>query len=123
MAKTYTEELTEWARCNGLPLRNIHRVTFLAVQEDVRSALSAGHSMRTIWRNLRELGRIGFSYNTFRIYVDRHISKPSVQAPSPAALQGSLALAKANAINSTTVTRSGPPGFSFNPIPNKEELI
>ena len=123
MAKTYTQELTDWVKCKGLPQKNIHLATFLLAQEDIRSALGAGYTMRTIWCNLRELGRISFSYNTFRNYVVRYIGKAPLAPPTPETSPGRLALAKANAFKATATKKTGLPGFTFNPVPNKEELI
>src|SRR5574338_1427625 len=79
MAKNYTEELADWVskRKAQRPRQDKNIVAFLAVKGDVKAALDAGYSMKTIWEHLHETGRIEYRYETFTLHVKRHIrAKP-----------------------------------------------
>ena len=100
----------------------MNRAAFLALQEDVSQALDDGWSVKAIWETLHEEGKIAFSYPVFCRYVKRLIVRPRLKIGSLAAgrkrdpePQGSNSVSK----NSTAGIR----GFTFNPIPKKEDLI
>lgn len=130
MRKDYTEKLAEWVRQRESPRRDKNLVAFLAVREDIESALRAGFSARTIWLNLYEEGRVSFRYTAFTMFVKRHIGKTEVkmQLPEPVICIPTIVRPRA------TQTRQGSErskseqsepvrGFVFNPIPRKEDLI
>jgi hypothetical protein len=133
MAKSYTEELADWVskRKAQRPRQDKNIVAFLAVKVDVKAALDAGYSMKTVWEHLHETGRIKSRYETFTLHVKRHIrakhpagnqveqqheqSKP--QAPA-AATKPDQAQGEPR--------RTPPPsvgGFTFNATPKKEDLF
>jgi hypothetical protein len=118
MSKHYIEDLSAWVskRKAARSRQDKNLVAFLAVKNDVADALTAGYSMKTIWEHLHELGRIDVRYETFTQYVKRHIkSKSPPQTQSPA-----------GADQSQKKPRESPSdvgGFTFNSIPNKEDLI
>lgn len=139
MAKSYTRQLNEWVKQTGhssKPDRN--RVAFLAVKEDVREALEEGWSVKTIWTHMVEQERIGFGYDTFLAYVNRHVRasadptaasagrRPPTRLNDP---QGQPPRAPKEAITpdrSVPATPYAPEpmsGFTFNAAPNREELI
>ncbi|RZA10616.1 MAG: traK, partial [Proteobacteria bacterium] len=73
MAKNYTDELARWATKRQGKVREKNLVIFHALQDDVRAALDAGFSAKTIWAHMQEQGRVDFGYETFLDYVNRVI--------------------------------------------------
>ena len=126
MAKGYREELAEWVKKRGSTQRDRNVVAFLAVHDDVKLALEAGYAVKTVWANLTESMRIGFGYDTFLNYVNRLIRRPpgnlgATPTPPETPAASVNAGAKKTATNSK---QSNPPsGFTFNPIPNKKDLL
>ena len=119
MAKNYTEELAEWVKRReaSKPRQDRNAVAFLAVRTDVQAAMDAGYSRKTIWEHLRETGKVSCRYETFLRLVQRHLKRRLVtQATPPVPEKPSSPAAK----------KSPPPAagsFTFDPKPNKEELI
>lgn len=109
MEPNYPQQLGDWVRCKPNTRRDRNLTAFLEARDDVRAALAAGYAIKTIWSNMREAKRIPFGYDAFLHYVHRHVqeipSSPSTGLKPPA--------------NAT----AGPRGFTFNPSPNKEELL
>src|SRR5574338_1286740 len=88
MAKSYTDELAYWVsqRTAPRPRHDKNVVAFLAVKGDVKAALDAGYSMKTIWAHLHAMGRIAYRYETFTLHVKRHI-RTERSAGNPVAQQ------------------------------------
>lgn len=128
MAKSddYMTELAEWAAkqepSGRRPRQDSATVAFLGVKADVAQAMEAGYSITTIWKHMRETGRVTINYETFRRYVSRYIRrKASVaqSAPAPAPVP-SLSGGRRRR---TTVSKPPKGGFDFSASPpNKEEL-
>lgn len=118
MAKSYPDQLAEWVSQPARTFRDRHLVTFMAVRNDVKAALDAGFTAKTIWANMRETGRVDFCYETFLRHVKRCFNTPSAHQD-------------AHATKTKNKTAAGPvivappavQGFVFNPVPNKEELL
>lgn len=133
MAKSYTEELADWVskRKAQRPRQDKNIVAFLAVKGDVKAALDAGYSMKTIWEHLHETGRIEYRYETFTLHVKRHIrAKPLAgnqveQQQEQSKPQAPAAATKPDQAQSEP--RKTPPpsvgGFTFNATPKKEDLF
>lgn len=129
MAKNYTDKLAEWVGQRESTRRDKNLVAFLAVRDDVEAALRTGFTARTVWLNLYEDGRVPFRYTTFLALVSRHFEsafKSRNQVGCRGALPASKVIQQAkvdkikkNNINNSEAIR----GFTFNPIPNKEDLI
>lgn len=116
MTKNYTSQLGEWVKQAKVAQRDKNLVAFLTVRDDVRAAVQAGFAVKTIWRNLSDAGRIAFSYDAFRGYVARMVDQP--------AAVGEATTAKAMAPAPKVVSpKPEATGFTFNPVPNKEELL
>ncbi|MDO9013673.1 MAG: TraK family protein, partial [Polynucleobacter sp.] len=49
MAKTYPEQLGEWVKRRESTQRDKNLVAFLAVRDDVKAAVEAGYSVKTVW--------------------------------------------------------------------------
>jgi hypothetical protein len=77
-SKSYPDQLAEWVSQPARTLRDRHLVTFMAVRNDVKAALDAGFTAKTIWTNMRETGRVDFCYETFL----RHVKRPDNQVLS-----------------------------------------
>lgn len=146
MAKNYTDELARWATKRQGKAREKNLVTFHALQDDVRAALDAGFSAKTIWAHMQEQGRVDFGYETFLDYVNRVIktarsAKPGTragelasnagQATDPPSLsQSSLPSSRSDPASPPVPSnpsihpltrRTGMPTFTFNPIPDPED--
>jgi hypothetical protein len=50
-----------------------NRAAFLAVRDDVKEAIDDGWPVKEIWETLYEEGKVSFSYEAFRTYVNRLI--------------------------------------------------
>ncbi|AMQ28666.1 TPA: TraK family protein [Legionella pneumophila] len=91
-----------------------NKVAFLALKEDIIEALSDGWPMKAIWETLTEEGKISFTYKTFRLYVAQLIRNDSKNEPQEKTKEDKQK--KSNATNEIK-------GFTYNPIPNLEELL
>jgi len=130
MAKDYPKQLAQWIERRGLARSDRNLVAFMKVHDDVKMAIAAGYAVKTIWANLRETGRIDLGYKTFLNYVRRllgpsqdhaAISSIKSQSTAPSSVQP-----LPHSSTETTPTRVMPlpmPGFAYNPVPNKEELL
>lgn len=89
--------------------RTSAKIQFIALKEDIQEALDKGCSMKAIWETLSDEGQISFGYKAFRHYVLKLI-KPEQEK-----------------IRDEQARESKPKheikGFTFNPIPNPEELL
>lgn len=108
MPKSYTQELEEWVKRRKHAKREKYAVAFLTVRDDVKSALDLGYSVKTIWGNLRDTGRIDFSYETFLSLVNRKIRKTPDVSTQPVA---------------TRLAPQAATAFAFNPVANAKELL
>ncbi|MGJ7582668.1 TraK family protein [Variovorax sp. RHLX14] len=81
MTKNYTDQLAQWATKRQGRARERNLVVFHALQDDVRAALDAGFSSKTIWAHMQEQGRIDFGYETFLDYVNRVIKTARMAKP------------------------------------------
>ncbi|HBD7441759.1 TPA: TraK family protein [Legionella pneumophila] len=100
-----------------------NKVEFLALKEDISEALEKGWPMTVIWKTLRDEGSFTASYNTFRLYVLEYLngqksgySQTGSLAPKPNKLVKKHSVKKSNATNEIK-------GFTYNPIPNIDELL
>jgi hypothetical protein len=118
------------ARVRPKPARgNLNRVAFLAVLDDVRAQLGAGHAVKHVWKALSDARRIKMSYEVFLHYVQRLIGHPPTDQTS-ASLHTDTRVRTANAARTTPKSSPKAPaapgaiaGFTFNPTPNIEELF
>jgi hypothetical protein len=115
MSTGYSEQLAEWVKQKQSRKRDKNRVAFLAVKMDVLDALAAGYAAKTIWLHLLESHRIDFGYDTFLNYtkpLKRNVAKLEESKTE-----------KENPKKEIITETKRPAGFSFNPVPNKEELL
>lgn len=129
MTTSYSERLGEWVRRRESTKHAKNVVAFLAVRDDVKAALDAGFSVRIIWLNLQEEGRLPLAYNTFLNYINRDIRRP--QADSDLHVGTPQATTPTQPRNqeggpeerSKRVMTEKIAGFTFNSVPRKEDLI
>lgn len=91
-----------------------NRAIFLSLRTDIQHALDDGWPIKTIWEQLVEEGKVTFSYQTFRNYVNRLTKTRKQEVNSPADTDS-------NVPKKGTSQSIG--GFSFDPIPKKEDLV
>lgn len=132
MAKSYPEQLGEWVKQRTSTRRDKNLVAFLGVRDDVKAAVEAGYAVKTVWANMVECGRIVFGYDTFLNYTNRMVRRtPADQVaasiPAPPAGRAPLTHSRSTMDTKTAAVKrmkSEPPaGFTFNPVPNEEELL
>jgi Family of unknown function (DUF5338) len=121
MAKSLSVRIAERA-ARGKPSRSAqNRAVFLAMRGDVQQALNDGWPVKTIWETLHEEGKVTFSYQAFRGYVNRLVlALPAGggSAASAPANGGAEPVADKEAAAAKAAT-----GFTFNQTPNKEDLL
>ena len=103
-----------------------NRATFLAVKDDVKQALDDGWPVKAVWETLHEEGKIAFSYQTFRTYVNRLILKKRLETERGKVAGKGAGGGKPDQEGVRPVEKNstaGIRGFRFNPIPKKEDLI
>lgn len=128
MQKSYPNQLAEWVERRASSKKELNHVAFLAIRDDVQAAIDVGFQPKTIWKNMRESGRIVFGYDTFLQYVRRYTNwvRPSSAnthsvKPLRAATKQVVAVSKPE--GSQTKGASAIPGFTFNSAPRKEDLL
>lgn len=76
MAATLTERIAARVLAqSSAPKSQLNRAVFLGVRSDVQRALDDGWSVLAVYRVLHEDGRIAFSYQAFRRYVNTLIAR------------------------------------------------
>jgi hypothetical protein len=113
----------------GTGIKN--RSAFLALRDDIKEAMTDGWALKQIYRTLYTQKKINFSYQTFVNYANELILKPkqvSNTATPPNQVNQSTKQTPeqiANLNNTETPIKKPPalPGFIFNPIAKKEDLI
>ena len=118
MAKSYPEQLAEWIQRKNASKRDRNLVAFLAVRDDVKEAVAAGYAVKTIWANMRETGRIGFSYDTFLNYTKKMTRQETDrQAKTTKPASPSRPKSKPRKIEPKQAT-----SFEFDPVAKEEDL-
>ena len=83
MEKSCPPDLSEWLDSHPeirQGLRNNVKVAFLAVKDDVKTALDSGYSMRVVWKYMQDVGKLKCSYTAFCSHVRRYIRQPADEA-------------------------------------------
>lgn len=70
--KSLNQLLQEYATSPEADSHTRNRASFLRYRDEIFSALTAGWSMRKVWRVLHDDGRISFSYSVFAQYVKKY---------------------------------------------------
>lgn len=115
MGNRYSEQLAEWVKQKQSRKRDKNLVSYLAVKTDVQEAIADGYAAKTIWAHLVETKRIAFGYDTFLNYTKRQLRSQTKEE--------SCKTEKPMLKNKQTTEAKPQPGFSFNSVPNKEDLL
>ena len=133
MSKKLTELIAQaemQRQPQGTGIKN--RSAFLALRDDIKEAMTDGWALKQIYRTLHTQQKITFSYQTFVNYTNELILKSkqvSKTTTSPSLVNQDTKQEKPEqkaSLNNTETTIKKPPelpGFIFNPIANKEDLI
>ena len=130
MAKSLSERIAQRVSARQPSRIGKNRASFLAVRNDVRKALEDGWSVKVIWDTLCDEGKIEFGYDAFIGYVNRLIRNTEMSPAKPPAVEvkadKSALKGKAKTDTPQKSKAEAPPSigcFSFNPKPNKEDLL
>ena len=117
MTKNLSARIAEKARIEKLGRGGKNRAAFLAQRVDIEQALNDGWSVKIIWETLVDEGKISFSYQAFRGYVNRLILSATKTEPK----------IKKNSDSSDKVAEAKKQkslsGFTFQATPKKEDLL
>lgn len=120
MAKSLSERIAARTLKKKPSRSGQNLAAFLALRADIKDALDDGWPVKTICETLQEEGKITFSYQAFRGYVNRLILLPATTSTPAAEVRPtppSIQTAKSPAGKKSAA------GFSFNATPNKSELL
>jgi hypothetical protein len=127
MSKKLTELIAEEEtkrKQKGTGIKN--RAVFLVLREDIKEAMTDGWALKQIYRTLHTQKKITFSYQTFVNYANNLILKPK-QALITNKQETNDNLHEQEQTVPTTepiIKKSHElPGFTFDPIAKKEDLI
>lgn len=131
MAKSLSARIAERI-ARKKPAGNVrNRAAFLALRGEVKQAIDDGWPVKTIWETLHDEGRVAFSYQAFRGYVNRLILSPSangeatplVVADQPRQAAPRLVPQSARTPAEWKPEKPTATGFTFNRTPKKEDLL
>ena len=77
MKENYLTHLAELANKQPKTKTYSKVPAFLAVKDDVKTALDAGYEKSFIWRDMQDTGRLNCSYRTFLGHIHRYIRQPA----------------------------------------------
>lgn len=120
MDKSLSVRIAERVTKQRASTRELNRAVFLALRHEIHQAMDDGWPVATIWRTLKEEKKITFSYQAFRGYVNKLVVKhagASIDTPPP----------PRQPLPSGKTQKPAPKGkeggFTFDPIPNLEDLV
>jgi len=122
MTKSLSERIAARAAGKKPSHGGQNRAVFLALRVDIKQALDDGWPIKSIWETLHAEKKIDFSYQAFWNYVNHLILSP----PAPTNQVSDQKLnAKTTQSGQKPKTTEAPTmgGFTFNPTPNREDLI
>ena len=131
MAKSLSARIAERI-ARKKPAGNVrNRAAFLALRGEVKQAIDDGWPVKTIWDTLHDEGKVAFSYQAFRGYVNRLILSPSANGegtPPVVADQSGQPAPRSVPQSARTPAEWQPEkptatGFTFNRTPKKEDLL
>lgn len=135
MAKNLSERIAERMREKKTSAGAKNRGVFLALKSEVAQALDDGWPMRKVWEQLHEEGKVSFSYQAFRRYVNSLIATGKQEAPAidpktvtPKQQKNIKEKHAAAPVPHTTAKTINPvkpaaTGFNFDAKPNREDYL
>ena len=127
MSKKLTELIAEEEtkrKQKGTGVKN--RAVFLVLREDIKEAMTDGWALKQIYRTLHTQKKITFSYQTFVNYANDLILKPKQAQVIVKPEANTKTPEQEQTIQTTepkTIKSYELPGFKFDPIAKKEDLI
>lgn len=80
MGKTLGKIMEAMAGSGKLGVLAKHRHDFRENWPEIKEVITQGWPLLTIWKKLRETGRIGFTYHTFLKYVKRRTEQERMES-------------------------------------------
>lgn len=108
MTKSLSERVEKHQKQKSEGKQRTSKAEFIAQKKDIADALRSGWSITAVWETLRDEGKISCGYDAFRKYVKTLIE--AKQNTKDGQMQ------KKKSSNEMD-------GFSYNPVPNLEELM
>ncbi|WP_262966115.1 TraK family protein [Methylobacter psychrophilus] len=127
MSKKLTELIAEEEtkrKQKGTGIKN--RAVFLVLREDIKEAMTDGWALKQIYRTLHTQKKITFSYQTFVNYANNLILKPKQSLITNKQESNNKPHEQEQTVPTTEpITKKSHelPGFTFDPIAKKEDLI
>lgn len=107
--KTLSERIAERVQASSASTAHANRAVVVALRQEIQQALNDGWSVLAVYRTLHDEGRVAFSYQAFRRYVNQiHLGKTASAKPTH------------KPVSKQSIAQ--PSGFHFNPKPKMEEL-
>ena len=120
METNLSGRIAERATNQRASTRERNRAVVLALRQEIHQAMADGWPVATIWRTLHEEKKVAFSYQAFRLYVNKLVRKHVADRVVPPPVQRKPVSSKKTSSPPPTGTGGG---FTFDPIPKKEDLI
>jgi len=122
--RTLSERIAEWELQRKKKTGSGNRAVFLTLRSEIKVALEDGWAVVQIYRTLHEEGKIDFSYQAFRLYVNKLILNPGQTRKKPKDDKPPKQQ-QAGKQEPGEPKQDGdkPKGFVWNPNPNKEDLF
>lgn len=124
--KKILQELSAWVDKNSVKTRqDIYVTSFLAIKQDVSTALNSGYTAKAVWGFYRDKGSISYTYRTFLRYVNTYIKAELDKKTDEiyVAIEDNDASTVKQEVQQEPQDEKEKTSFKFDPIPNKDELI
>lgn len=127
MSKSLSERIAERAKARKTPGKGgKNRAAFLALRNDIASALADGWSVRVVWETLKAEGKIDFSYDPFTKYVNSLIVETHKASGSAEATPAQRSPSTSPTVEERMAAKpekQAALGFNFDSKPNKKDLV
>ena len=121
--RTLSERIAEWELQRKKKTGSGNRAVFLTLRSEIKEALEDGWAVVQIYRTLHEEGKIDFSYQAFRLYVNKLILNPGQTHRKPKDDKPTKQQAGKSEPATTKQEADKPKGFRWNPNYSKEDLL
>ena len=122
--RTLSERIAEWELQRKKKTGSGNRAVFLTLRTEIKEALEDGWAVVQIYRTLHEEGKIDFSYQAFRLYVNKLILNPGQTHRKPKDDKPpKQQTGKPEQTDKPKQEADKPKGFHWNPNYSKEDLL
>lgn len=120
METNLSGRIAERAKKQRASTRERNRAVVLALRQEIHQALDDGWPVATIWRTLQEEKKVDFSYQAFRLYVNKLVRKQAGERlVTPPVHRAPVSTTK----KPKPSLKGTGSGFTFDPTPNEDELF